>query len=202
MADQLAVELAQPEGVGERGAQRADLLDTAQHRLDRVAQRDRPALVWQPLDHEPGPRAQRVGHAVLEQHLTGGQLSVAPQSEFDLAAGAGGDPVRQQLARGADPHPGCRDEQRDQQGQPDDEHGHAQQVTLVEYHGADRGRHTGGEQAAPSRGQSRQGAQHLAYRRTWPLAWPWGTATRLSTARTTSVAERRAACASVVSTSR
>ena len=85
-------QLAQPERVGEPDHQRTDRVAAAHVGAHRV--RHRAGLVRaEPLQHDPGPAAQRVRQPVLQQQGAGGQPGHVLQAQHHPGAGADRGPA-------------------------------------------------------------------------------------------------------------
>ncbi len=100
-----------PNGSVSRITQRADRVPAAHVGADRV--RDRAGLVRaEPLEHHPGPAAQRVRQPVLQQQRAGGQPGQVLQPQQHPRAGADRDPVRVQRPVAGQPVAGCAPRRR------------------------------------------------------------------------------------------
>ncbi len=150
-----AGQFAHPEGVDEPQLERAERIAAAQVRADPVGHLA-PAARLHPVQHEPGPGPEHIGHPVLEHQHPGGQPGDVLHPQPDPGLAAGRDARGGQRTGAGHPVAGVVEHGRAGQRQRGQQQADAQQFALAEHVGADRGGDPGRQEGAAAGGQTGQ----------------------------------------------
>ncbi len=176
-AAERARELAEPEGIRDPDRHRTDHVAAAQLGTKLVGEVPG-ATRLHPVEHEPGPEAERVWNLVIDQQDRGGTSTHVVDPDADRHGTAHGHPGGHEKAVAREPVAGLAHERRRAHRQRHQQNADAEQVLLADRGGQCAAGQSGGHEAEPADGQPayrRQKVEHgnstAAVRRTCPMAW-------------------------------